>query len=152
MPPVGGFPFYCPFITKQMSYTPEVPNQISHKDLQDLMQSASANHPNDATNQVTINGKTQEEIEQICSRLCTEANDAIQHPIAHKVMMLMMLSNLIAWHTSNGVGLIKDGDEESGIAWLRDAGKLQSAASDISDIYLGPDDFTSPQPEVDDNN
>ena len=56
-------------------------------------------------------------------------------------MMVMVLSNLIAWHTQVGERMFEEGETDSGRAWLRDAGKCQSMMDILYSIQCGEDDF-----------
>ena len=62
-------------------------------------------------------------------------------PILPKVIVLRILSRLIEWHSEIGVNRILDDQAESGVSWLRDAGKLQAALGQMLEVTLGDDDI-----------
>jgi hypothetical protein len=49
------------------------------------------------------------------------------------------------WHTAAGMKQIEDGEVQSGMYWLRDAGKFQSMLNVFQTITMGPEDFITPQ-------
>ena len=61
-------------------------------------------------------------------------------PLLPKVVVLRILNHLIQWHTEVGAARFKDGEDESGIAWMRDAGKLQAALGQVLEVTLGDED------------
>jgi hypothetical protein len=66
----------------------------------------------------------------------------IGDPIVHKAMMVIIIKKMIEWHTKMGMMYAKDGgNEQTTVAWLRDAGKFQSMADILFNICLGDEDF-----------
>ncbi len=63
------------------------------------------------------------------------------HPMVMKILVLENLSDLISMHTDFGLQQFKEDDQKSAVCWLRDAGKLQAALSQMLEVEL-PDDFT----------
>ncbi len=63
------------------------------------------------------------------------------HPMVMKILVLENLSDLIQMHTELGLEQFKEDDHKSAVCWLRDAGKLQAALSQMLEVEL-PDDFT----------
>ena len=77
--------------------------------------------------QVDIHDNSEERLTELACRLINP-NSLTDGPLLNKVMALDILSRLIDWHTKIGTELMKKGEDQSGVSWLRDAGKLQAAA------------------------
>ena len=61
-------------------------------------------------------------------------------PLLPKVVVLRILNRMIEWHTEIGVNRIQDDETQSGVCWLRDAGKLQAALGQMLEVTLGDND------------
>ena len=61
-----------------------------------------------------------------------------------KAVIWRLISNMVHWHTEAGKRQFEDGDPESAVCWLRDAGKFQAMANLLQTINIGPDDFITP--------
>ena len=85
---------------------------------------------------------TQEYIEQVASDALDMASDLVKDPLVHKVMAMMIVNRMVTWHTMVGETNLKEGSQETGICWLRDAGKFQSIMDTLIQITVGDDDFT----------
>ena len=70
-----------------------------------------------------------------------EAMKTCSDPMIHKMMVVMILSKMVEWHTQIGTEQFKRDEEKCGTSWLRDAGKLQAAWALISEVGFGTDDF-----------
>jgi len=120
--------------------TSSIPNSFSSDDLEQLLKNAITEeevHQEDRRDDLS-----RDYLVPLASRLCDEATQHSSGPMIHKVMMLTMLTRLIEWHTQMGDRLYQEGNAESAIGWIRDAGKLQAAMSNVLEVSLGPDDFT----------
>ena len=58
-----------------------------------------------------------------------------------KAVAWRILSNLLQWHTASGLKQVEDGESETGMYWLRDAGKCQAILNIFETISMGDDDF-----------
>ena len=89
-------------------------------------------------------GMTQSQIVDLARALTEEATDNCPNPIIHKVMLEVIISNMIHWHSVTGGSIITDDGDDvvQATAWLRDAGKFQAIANILDTINVGPDDFT----------
>ena len=112
-----------------------VPDSFSSDDLEALLQTAKKEYDPNCTEE----GYLLERADEIIDLM----QDMSRGPILAKLVALQVLTQLMHWHTKMGFERCQRGDE-SGISWLRDAGKLQSAMSDLREAGLGPDDFMYP--------
>ena len=85
-----------------------------------------------------------EDILKFASDFCDSVMEKHPHssPLLHKVIALTILSRLMDWHSQIGYDRCV-AEDESGIGWLRDAGKLQAAMGALSEVHLGEHDFTN---------
>ena len=112
-----------------------IPDSLSSADLENLLSTARKEYDSDCTEQDYV----QERAEEIIDLM----QDMSRGPILPKLVALRVMHQIMTWHTKMGFERCQRG-EESGISWLRDAGKLQSAISDLAEVHLGDDDFMCP--------
>ncbi len=118
-----------------------IPESFNTQQLQELLESApSKNSPSTGP----YDGLTKEEMITLVKRTLDAFDERCGHPVAQKVLALTVMANGIGWHTAAGIEEFSKDDEKSGVAWLRDAGKLQAASVMLADVCFGPDDFTGP--------
>ena len=123
--------------------TSSIPDGISFSDLEALRENAPTEEaPTPKSDVPTYDGKTQDEVIDIAEHCVQDAIDQCNDPMVHKVMVFRILENMIRWHSDAG---ITQDDDTSKIAWLRDAGKFQAMCNILSNISVGPDDFTMPE-------
>ena len=115
--------------------TSSIPDSLSSADLEAMLSTARKEYDSDCTDKDYILERADEIIDLM--------EDMSRGPILPKIVALQVLHQLMSWHSKTGFERCQRGDE-SGIAWLRDAGKLQSAMSDLTECQLGPDDFSCP--------
>ena len=117
-----------------------IPDGISFGELDALREQAAKEEDVKSTKHdaPTFDGKTQEQVQEIASKLTAEAIEQCNDPMVHKAMILEMLENMIRWHTT--VGMDQE-DDRSTVCWLRDAGKFQAICNILTSISMGPDDF-----------
>lgn len=124
--------------------TPEssnIPESINPEQLQELLESAPTKN---SAASGPYDGLDREELIQLVKRTLDAFDERCGHPMGQKLMALTILANGIGWHTAAGRDSFDD-DNRSGVAWLRDAGKLQSASTLLADVSFGEDDFTNRQ-------
>ena len=116
--------------------TSSIPNGFSAADLEAMLEGA----PKEAD----LQAKAEMTDEDIIDAAADEALNSVTNPgpLVHKVMAMKVIARMIEWHTSYGEALIKDGETEMGVAWLRDAGKFQACLALLQGITVGNDDFT----------
>ena len=85
---------------------------------------------------------TPEFIDDCAMKALDFATELCGDPLVHKVMMLMIATRMVEWHTSIGKKQFDIGEIESGVCWLRDAGKFQAMLDSLVSITVGPDDHT----------
>ena len=66
--------------------------------------------------------------------------EKVEDPLVHKVALLKVANNMVAWHTKVGEAAMENGQVEMGAAWLRDAGKWQAVMDILMSIAIGPND------------
>ena len=121
----------------------QIPDSISFGDLEKLQ--AEASKEADVKPAPRFGGCTQEVIEDLVAQKLSEISEKCEHPVAHKVAMMMILDNMLEWHTRVSRSLIEDGDACHAIGWARDAGKFQAIANILDTISVSDDDFTCEQ-------
>ena len=85
---------------------------------------------------------TPEFIDDCAMKALDFATELCSDPLVHKVMMMMIASRMVEWHTSIGQKQFDADEEMSGICWLRDAGKFQAMLDSLVNIGVGPNDHT----------
>ena len=125
--------------------TASVPDSFSMDELSNLLENAPqeedlrAQHSDDCPGcpECEI---TDEKIENAAHAgldlMCEQCDD----PVVHKLALLKVAQNMVAWHTRVGENANERGDTDCGTAWLRDAGKWQAIMDIATSISLGPND------------
>ena len=124
-----------------MTATPGIPDGMSFADLQALIETAQSEdqvHQQDKSDDEA----TQSDIEKCAHQHLAMALEVIDDPLVHKVMLFQILSNFVDWHNKVAHNKFEDGEIECAAAWLRDAGKFQACMNILSNVTVGPDDFT----------
>ena len=121
------------------------PDGISMGDLLKLQEEAAKNN---AVNEPTgpHSGLTDEQVMDLAQKKLDELTDICPDAISGKAMMMVVINQMIDWHTTVGhkIALQNEGDRElaqSTVCWLRDAGKFQAIANILVTISVGDDDF-----------
>jgi hypothetical protein len=120
-----------------------VPDGISFADLEKLAKDA----PDDSAIVPTkgpYNGLTEDQLKDLVDAHLELIHEACPHPMFAKAVIWRLISNMMNWHTEAGIIQMTDGDPESAVCWLRDAGKFQAMANLLQTINIGPDDFITP--------
>mgnify|MGYP001157083530 CR=1 FL=1 len=133
-----------------MTASANIPDGFSMGELELLAQAAAHREEVDTDNLSEFtegplfDGKTQKEVEDIVSGLLALSFDECNDPMVHKIMLLEIITNMIEWHTKQGVEHFDNNETQSGVAWTRDAGKFQAAMGIILSVGVGPNDWTIP--------
>ena len=109
-----------------------------------MADAAAEREVNYTTEKALYDGKTRSEVIDIVDNLLDQSLEKCNDPMIHKVMALQILSNMVEWHTKQGLELFQEGETEAGVAWTRDGGKFQAAMGIILSIGVGPNDWTLP--------
>ena len=117
-----------------------VPNEISMDDLTAALETAPAE--DELRSNLDKREYSQEYIEQVASDALDMASDLVKDPLVHKVMAMMIVSRMVAWHTIVGENQLEDGNQDTAICWFRDAGKFQAMIDSLMQITVGDRDFT----------
>ena len=81
-------------------------------------------------------------IEAIAQECLEAASEKCSDPLVHKVIAMMVICRMVDWHKHIAICQLKEDNEESMGAWMRDAGKFQACMDILTSISVGPDDFT----------
>ncbi len=120
-----------------------VPDGISFADLQALAKDApddSAIVPTDGP----FNGLSEDELKDLVDAQLDLIHEVCPDPMFAKAILWRLINNMIGWHTEAGKHQFEEGDTQSAICWLRDAGKFQSMGNLLQTINVGPHDFITP--------
>ena len=116
------------------------PDGISFGDLQKHLDEARERE--DSNKKVpTFDGKTPDEIMEICDKAADDLMKECSDPMVHKAMIMELIERMIGWHTTAGVQEGEEGDTKAAVFWLRDGGKFQAMANILSTVSMGPGDF-----------
>lgn len=121
--------------------TSSIPNSFSQDDLEKMLESAIKEDETCSCGG-DHSDNSRERLSKLAAKICDDANEHCDGPMLHKIIALTILSRLINWHTNIGVTRLTEDGCDSGVSWLRDAGKLQAAMSLLIEVDLGPEDFT----------
>ena len=128
--------------------TNSVPDSFSQADLEQMLKRApkdSANSDAKKASEGPFNGHGRKELVRDVRSSIEKLDEKYNnHPMVMKTLVIENLCDLISMHSDFGVQQFKDGDEKAAVCWLRDAGKLQAALSQMLEVEL-PDDFTIPE-------
>ena len=124
--------------------TSSIPDGISFGDLSDLRDEAAARESEAECKKLNahFDGKTKDEVVDIAADAVEEAIQKCNDPMVHKIMIMMMIDNMLEWHTKAGVKQAEDEEIRSAVCWLRDAGKFQAIANILATVTTGPHDWT----------
>ena len=119
-----------------------VPDSFNLDQLSEFLESAKSEEDIHAEASNGDKELTPEFIDDCAMKALDFATELCKDPLVHKVMMMMIASRMVEWHTSIGMKQFEDDDIQSGVCWLRDAGKFQAMLDSLVNIALGPDDHT----------
>ena len=85
---------------------------------------------------------TPEFIESVAEKALDMATQECPDPLVHKVMAMMVIHRMIEWHKGIALKQLEEDNEASMGCWMRDAGKFQAVMDILTNISVGPDDFT----------
>lgn len=124
--------------------TASIPDGISFGDLEAMQKQAAEREAEAETKKLNahFDGKTRDEVVDIAADLVEEAIEKCNDPMVHKIMIMMMIDNMLEWHTKAGVSQAEAEEIRSAVCWLRDAGKFQAIANILATVTTGPYDWT----------
>lgn len=132
-----------------MTASANIPDGFSMGELELLAQVAAQREVEadecESSEEACFDGKTKEEVKSIVEGLMALSLEECNDPMVHKIMALEIVSNMIEWHTRQGLQEVESGNERSMVAWTRDAGKFQAALGILLSISCGPNDWTCGQ-------
>ena len=85
---------------------------------------------------------TPEQMEELAEEALMFASSKCDDPLVHKVIAMRVIHNMVQWHIHVAEKQYADGNNQSGAAWMRDAGKFQAAMNILATVTVGPEDFT----------
>ena len=117
--------------------TSSIPNSFSRDDLERMLENAQSEAPEvDNTKNFS-----EEYMIKLASEICDEMMERSRGPLIHKLVAMTILQRLEGWHNNIGMERLKE-EDTSGVGWIMDAGKCQSARMLLETVDLGSDDFT----------
>lgn len=126
--------------------TSSIPDHIG---MDELMNMAEAAHEREQEENIcpdcadkTFGGRTVEEVEALAQQILDESFETCDSPLLHKIIMIMICSNMLAWHTKMSQRAFKIGGTSPAISWARDAGKFQAILNILDTISVDEDDPT----------
>ena len=122
-----------------------LPNSISTADLQKLADAAKEAGSDEQTKEEPLYaGLTQDEVWDAADAGLTLIQEKCNHPLGHKVAAVIVMNNMLNWHTTMAQQMMEDGELDPAAGWLKDAGKFQAILNILMTIEVGSDDFTCP--------
>ena len=112
-----------------------IPDGLSIADLEKLMETAKP----EVDPVVPMTGQ---EMRKLVSDEIESLTDKFGTIFGYKCVAMYCLQMLKAYHDDASLSQMKNEEFDSALNWARDAGKCQSAFSDILEIHCGPQDFT----------
>ena len=119
-----------------------IPNSFSSDELQAMLDVAPKEEELHTPAEDTSTS-LEDILEEVADDILNSVPEEYAGPLVHKVMAMKVVARMIEWHTNLGERLMEE-DAESGVAWLRDAGKFQAIFQMLQTISIGRDDFTCP--------
>ena len=122
--------------------TSSIPESFNLDQLSELLENAPSEddlHTPAANEEKEI---TPEFIDDCAMKALDFASELCDDPLVHKVMMMMIASRMVEWHSSVGQRQFDAGENRSGVCWMRDAGKFQAMLDSLVNICVGPHDHT----------
>ena len=120
-----------------------LPNSISTADLQKLADAAKeAGSDEETEEEKTYSGLTFDEVWDVADEGLTHIQEKCAHPLGHKVAAIIVMGNMLNWHTKMAEQMMEDGEFGPAAGWLKDAGKFQSIMNILQTIEIGDDDPT----------
>ena len=124
-----------------------IPDGISFKELEAMLEEA----PKDAENK-SIDELSFEDICEMAASAKSELFEKTQSPLAMKMLLLMVLTDMEAWHQRMAWAEYKEHEMQQVLnAWLKDAGQIQSMRNTLIDIEITREDPTPTWKCLDDN-
>ena len=121
--------------------TASVPNEISMDELNVLFESATQESAIQLAKPDEDGCYSEEQIMDVVCDALAQISQIIPDPAAHKFAMLKIADNMARWHTAVAQTAYAEGKDDSGEAWLRDAGKFQAIMDIATSIHLGDNDY-----------
>ena len=118
------------------------PDSFSMDDLKALFTDAPKEE--DLKKVDTTQDFSEETVTRIADEAIDYATDRSHGPLVHKVMVAMIISRMIEWHSKMHDVQLEEGEQHSALCWARDAGKFQAIMDILMTINVGPEDFVTP--------
>jgi hypothetical protein len=122
--------------------TQSVPDSFSMDELSNMLENAPQEEELHAAAENSDKELTPEQIDDIADEALEFASSKCDDPLVHKVIAMKVIHNMIMWHKTVSSKQYDEGNELSGGAWGRDAGKFQAVMDILCNVTVGPDDFT----------
>jgi len=119
----------------------DFPESMSTAALHDLMETAEPETKYKSA-EVMYAGYTEDELVKLAADTKDEIYAKCKDPMVHKILALMILSNMGHYHDAVATALAKEGKTEDAVGWATDRGILQSAHQLLQSVSFGENDFT----------
>ena len=117
-----------------------IPDSFSLEKLEELRQMKADQEEYKTPGSLDFADLTEEQAVDLCNEAISGIWDKCNDPAIHKLLMLVISGQMIAFHTQMGKEAAKKDDEIGSISWLRDAGKFQAISNLLFSIQVSPDD------------
>jgi hypothetical protein len=122
--------------------TSSIPDSMSTEALLELMASA-VDDTEDTSKSEDKPSMTPSEMKKLVGSTVEELTDKFDTIFGYKLVAMYCITALKMHHDGAALKFMEDGDFQTASAWSRDAGKCQSAWSDVQEIHCGDEDFIS---------
>ena len=120
--------------------TSSIPESFNLDELSKMLETAPQEHELHTSND--DKEFSEEDFIRVAEEAIDYASKRIPSPTVHKLMMMVIANKMLCWHNNMAEMQLEEGNTESAAAWYRDAGKFQSLANILTNISVGPDDWT----------
>ena len=119
-----------------------IPDSFSMDELSTMLENAPQEDDLHAAASNAGKDLTPEQMEELAEEVLEYAYSKCTDPLVHKVVAMRVIHNMVQWHMTVAEKQYQEGNDQSGGAWMRDAGKFQAVMNILSTVTVGPEDFT----------
>ena len=118
-----------------------IPDSFNVNELAELL--ATAKQEEDIHAEAANKDKelTPEMIIEISEKIIEDSAQEYKSPVVHKAIVVGILRRMIHWHTEMGKKFMAEDQVQTGVAWMRDAGKFQAMCDILFNVSVDDDDF-----------
>ena len=115
------------------SNTPNTPDGVSFAELQNYLKTAPKGEPKP----ILYGGKTKDQMLTLVEKKAADLLEECPDPMAHKAIVIAILTDLINWHMNASESNAMDGQLNNAAGWSIDAGGLMAALGIIRQVDVG---------------